>query len=361
MPPFSTRTDRFADEVRANFPDQFYGKSDDEILQYFAEENPEKFKSLNFVGPPKRPGVLDQFTFPSAQRLGIKGKETIAGITAAIENNFPSGEQAKNLRAFQQRLDKRRVEQGLPVPEAPIAGGDEEQFQTQVIKDKEEDRQRTLQDIANMKALWVEGDKAIEKNEWLQGVKTWNEENPVEGFADWFKPENMARGVGELMSSYIPIFASAGIGAAVGFATAGPPGAVAGARVGGGTAGFVLEGGNHFRTAFETAVEEGYSDEEAWDIASNATLVYASVASMLESVAPTMGIKSLVKPKNFSKRVSDSTLGQAIKGQRPLIAKIAKTPEKLTKFLSERMGKQFHKLGDYTKSFYDKERISMGR
>ena len=72
MPQFQTRTDTFADDVRARFPDQFYGKSDDEIIQFFADKYPDKYKSLNFTGPPERPGALDQLTFPSAQRLEVK-------------------------------------------------------------------------------------------------------------------------------------------------------------------------------------------------------------------------------------------------------------------------------------------------
>ena len=46
MPQFPIRTDTFANDARTKFPGQFYGKSDDEILQFFADKYPDKYNKF---------------------------------------------------------------------------------------------------------------------------------------------------------------------------------------------------------------------------------------------------------------------------------------------------------------------------
>ena len=317
------RTDIFSNKLKEAFP-QFANLDNTQIFNYLNTSFPGLSEQVDFYDPQPEPDLDEAFTAPFEEQWARK-KVTGHNVLGTFkELRRIDQDDVDNALAYKEWADKGDRSRGFQGD--PFKGLTRQQVRNMELPEIEEwytaelDNVEELrkQDAKNHEILTIEAEEKIRNNPKIQAVKQWYEENPVEGFTDWWTdPTNLAYGIGQFGSSYAPIVASGVAGGLVG----GTPGAAIGA----GSMGYVLESGNHFSTAYQVARDElGMGEEEAYALAAESAHNYGLISALLESVAPTMAVKSMLLPKSLTRRFVNGMMNHSNK-------KVASFGRKLSK------------------------------
>lgn len=287
MPQQTVRKDLFAEHLRSQNPSFEYW-DDDRVVSFVQQNYPQMLSGLEFQEPPREPTIFEQAAAPWERQFHKS------------EQYFHSARNAFT-KAFRPDIDKVRAIK----KELATQGYSEEQMRPFIgpnfgLKDisdeyltnlEEEYRLKDLADRDNYLKLKDVADKKIKDNPRIQAAEAWYAENPVDGFAEWWTPDNIVYGMNQMLSSYGPIFAGAYVGSVGGLF---PPGGAAVA----GSIGYTMEAGNNFETAYQDLIKAEVPEEQAYEIANHSSHLYGVASMVLESVAPMAATKGLKIAKN---------------------------------------------------------------
>ena len=292
------------------------GKSFEDVISYYNENHPGSLDEYEFLDRPEgiaEPGEIDKF-LSGFRELDARKKahvHNLAGTGKELARTSESDFQSAS--DYQQKKGRWDPNRRAGSPRGGHVGRDTREMADLMSQDElreyydasisQADIGREA-DAKRHEELVKESDEIIANDPKIQAVRQWYEENPVDGYLDWWSADNISYGIGQFASSFVPIVAAGVAGSIVG----GP----AGGFIAAGSAGYALEAGNHFDTAYKVAKEElGMDDASAYEAASNTSHMYGLVSAFLESLAPGLALKTMALPRTltpkFARMMMNST------------------------------------------------------
>ena len=360
--PEQIRTDVFAKSARERFP-HLRRYSDDEVIRYFNEKQPDIISNLSFFKPPRAATQIDRAL--SGIQTTIANRNVLVGgaLNTAKEAIYTSESDKQNAllikqqkeRGGRRRGERRPTHVGRGMREFIDLASEEEIGERFDVAIADADERRKV-DAKNHMKLREVADERIANNERIQAVRAWHAENPVEGLADWWTdPDNLVYGIGEFAGSFLPIMAAGVVGS-----VAGPGGTVAAVT----STAYTMEAGNHFNTAYDVAKDElGMDDAQAFQAASTAATTYGVISAMLESIVPSRQLRRMLMPTSFNKRFAGAMMNSSHKG----IAKLGRLrKEAYEEAMKKTYAEGYSKFGNFTRhimgdSFFGRNVWRMGR